>query len=143
MVVHHNEQQQEKKIKAPTTTDDDGNPSDSCVDDMERVFRLIEDERHLAAHSLYHNVLSRLEEQGDDDVENKRPSPRSRIANSLRRSSKQQQEQQRRQSKIKDKDDSDKAREVIQQNTETLSKLEVRICISNKIVSNLFLLLLP
>ena len=52
------QQQENKKIKAPTTTDDDGSPSDSCVDDMERVLRLIEDERHLAAQTLYHNVLN-------------------------------------------------------------------------------------
>jgi hypothetical protein len=48
------------KIKAPTTTDDDGSPSSSCLKDADRVFRLIEDERHLCALSLYENLKERL-----------------------------------------------------------------------------------
>lgn len=47
-------------IKKPSTSDDDGTPSKSCVADIQRVFRLIEDERHLIANALYQDVMSRI-----------------------------------------------------------------------------------
>lgn len=51
---------QRYRITKPSTSEDDGTPSDSCLDDIKRVFRLIDDERHLIAQGLYHNVLERL-----------------------------------------------------------------------------------
>ncbi len=48
------------RITKPTTSKDDGTPSNSCFEDIKRVFRFIEDERHLIAQGLYHNVLERL-----------------------------------------------------------------------------------
>jgi hypothetical protein len=50
------------KITKPSTSEDDGTPSDSCLEDVKRVFRLIEDERHLIAEGLYRDVLGRLRE---------------------------------------------------------------------------------
>ena len=50
------------KLSKPTTSDDAGTPSSSCFEDAKRVFRFIEDERHLIAQGLYHDVLRRLRE---------------------------------------------------------------------------------
>jgi hypothetical protein len=47
-------------IKKPSTSDDNGTPSTSCVADIKRVFRFIEDERHLIANGLYQDVLNRI-----------------------------------------------------------------------------------
>lgn len=47
-------------IKKPSTSKDDGTPSISCVNDVERVMRFIEDERHLIAKGLYQSVLERI-----------------------------------------------------------------------------------
>lgn len=44
----------------PATASDDGSPSDSLSEDARRVLRLIEDERHLCAESLYKNLKGRL-----------------------------------------------------------------------------------
>jgi hypothetical protein len=48
------------KISPPKTNGDDGSPSKSCLKDARRIFRLIEDERHLCAHSLYESLIERL-----------------------------------------------------------------------------------
>ena len=47
-------------IKKPSTSNDSGIPSSSCTADIKRVFRFIEDERHLIANGLYQDVLSRI-----------------------------------------------------------------------------------
>jgi hypothetical protein len=47
-------------ISPPTTTDDDGAPSESCSRDVERILRMVEDERHLSALKLLRNVQERL-----------------------------------------------------------------------------------
>lgn len=50
------------EINKPSTAEDDGAPSNSCLEDIERVFRFIDDERHLMAQGIYHDVLGRLQE---------------------------------------------------------------------------------
>ena len=52
--------QAKKKIRPPTTTLDDGQPSKSCKHDIDRVLRLIEDERHFTAQELLHDIQDRL-----------------------------------------------------------------------------------
>jgi hypothetical protein len=47
-------------IRPPTTTGDDGTPSTSVSKDLDRVVRLIQDERHLTAHALLEEVRKRL-----------------------------------------------------------------------------------
>ena len=49
-----------KKIRPPTTTLDDGQPTKSCKRDIDRVLRLIEDERHFTAQELLHDIQDRL-----------------------------------------------------------------------------------
>jgi len=49
-------------IRPPSTTGDDGQPSNSLLRDVRRVFALMQDERILVAHALHQNVMSRLEE---------------------------------------------------------------------------------
>jgi hypothetical protein len=47
-------------IQPPLTTGDTGQPTSSLLLDTERIFALIEDERHLTARKLYQSVLARL-----------------------------------------------------------------------------------
>jgi hypothetical protein len=47
-------------IQPPCTSGDSGAPSDSLSNDFDRVFMLIEDERHLTAHALLESVRERL-----------------------------------------------------------------------------------
>jgi hypothetical protein len=49
-------------IRPPMTTSDDGKPSESVARDVQRVFDLMEDERHLIALSLYENARERVNE---------------------------------------------------------------------------------
>ena len=49
-------------ILPPQSTDDDASPSDSCFKDVQRIFNLIADERHLCAHALYTSVVQRIKE---------------------------------------------------------------------------------
>lgn len=50
-------------IRPPTTTGDDGTPSTSVSKDLDRVVRLIQDERHLTAHALLEEVRKRLQNE--------------------------------------------------------------------------------
>jgi len=52
------------EILPPTTSGDDGTPSSSIVGDVNRVFRFIDDERHLVAHKLFLTIRQRLLEGG-------------------------------------------------------------------------------
>lgn len=54
-----------------TTINDDGSPSQSCHVDSLRIFRLIKDERHLAAHSLYRDVMERIHAANEESTEKK------------------------------------------------------------------------
>ncbi|GKY99318.1 hypothetical protein MPSEU_000886900 [Mayamaea pseudoterrestris] len=56
------------EIKAPTTSGDNGAPTASLLKDAERVFRLIQDERHLTAEKLYLDVKQRLHDWKKSDV---------------------------------------------------------------------------
>ena len=47
-------------IRPPTTTTDPGTPSTSLSKDVDRVLRLVEDERLLTAHKLLLNVRERF-----------------------------------------------------------------------------------
>jgi hypothetical protein len=47
-------------IRPPTTMGDDGTPSNSVSRDLDRVVRLVQDERHLTAHALLEEVRERL-----------------------------------------------------------------------------------
>lgn len=52
-------------IRPPVTAGDKGDPSESILKDTERIFALIEDERHLVAHRLYENVIRRIQQLED------------------------------------------------------------------------------
>lgn len=58
-------------IHAPTTLADDGRASPSILNDVHRIFALVEDERWMTAFSLYKDVKLRLDEWGK-----RKPSPR-------------------------------------------------------------------
>lgn len=47
-------------ILPPTTTGDDGTPSNSICQDLDRIVRLIQDERHITAHNLLQSVKEKL-----------------------------------------------------------------------------------
>jgi hypothetical protein len=107
----------QKKMKHPTH--DDASPSDSCSTDMERIFRLMQDERHLSALAMYHNVLGRLDE---DDVK------KNTTSSSASKSTANRLNLRDRFHKTKvssNKEDHEKARELIEQNQESLQNLEV------------------
>lgn len=55
------------EILKPSTSEDDGSPTGECYRDMERVFRLIEDERHLIAMEVYQSVLARLHDAEEEE----------------------------------------------------------------------------
>jgi hypothetical protein len=48
------------RIKPPSTNAKAALPTESIYDDAQRVFSLIEDERHMSALSLYSSVMERL-----------------------------------------------------------------------------------
>jgi hypothetical protein len=48
-------------IKKPCTMGDKGIPSLSIIADLQRVLNMIDDERHLTAHSLYTSILHRIQ----------------------------------------------------------------------------------
>ncbi len=52
-------------IRPPLTAGDRGEPSKSILKDVERIFALIEDERHLIAHRLYESVQRRIRQIED------------------------------------------------------------------------------
>jgi len=54
-------QLQSINIQKPSTSGDNGTPTNSCVHDLKRVLRLIEDERHLIANDLYQDIIGRID----------------------------------------------------------------------------------
>lgn len=80
------------------TTGDKGAPSKSIWKDAERVFALIEDERHLVAHELLESARSRLEAWEEKNKQSKGG------VRSLRASKKAMLEQKERDEFIKTKD---------------------------------------
>jgi len=62
------------KIQRPTTIHDSGDPTDDCLFDAKRVFRLIEDERYLSAEVLHESLRDRIRnEMGDEASSPKKP----------------------------------------------------------------------
>ena len=59
------------QIRPPMTIGDKGVPSKAILSDVERIFLLIEDERHLVAQGLYHDVLRRLKEFHEEEQQAK------------------------------------------------------------------------
>ena len=106
------------KIRPPLTTGDKGAPSKSIWKDAERVFALIEDERHLVAHELFKNVKSRLEAWEEKNKQQQsRGSGGMRI---LRGSQKTSLEQKEREEFIK-------TIEFLEMKKAAIDKLEVRV----------------
>ena len=147
------QQQRKKKIRPPTTTVDDGRPTDSCMHDVDRVLRLIEDERHFTAQELLHDVHSRLgilrsrqtdpssplqsqlssDSRDSDPTNNKRQDgAENRKGGKLRLRPFHFHRQQHQHTKVnRGAENSDKDREearaVLEANQEILDKLEVRL----------------
>ena len=110
------------KIKPPTTTNDTGDPTDSCLFDAKRVLRLIEDERYLVAQELYHSIKERFEAENSDandavrrkvDASNRKKSMRSLL--------------KRQKSTKKVNENHVKARQLLDDNDDNLTKMEVII----------------
>ena len=126
------------KIKRPTTTSDSGDPTDDCLFDAKRIFRLVEDERYLSANALYQSVRERIQ-QGEIDGEifggrrnnsgtlsgisgKKRPMPKKK-----KNSSRKGIEEQRRKA----------AMELLVENEEILNKMEDRCIMFEKAKLNI------
>jgi hypothetical protein len=124
---------EQKAIRPPTTILDDGNPSSSCRRDMDRVLRLIEDERHFTAQELLHDVQRRLgintsslpsspsNDSNDSSSDTGRRKIRLRPFQHNR-----QQNRQRAQKQLDDDKDHVEARQLLESNQDILKKLEVR-----------------
>ena len=109
-------------IKKPSTSNDTGTLSKSCAADIKRVFRFIEDERHLIAHGLYQDVVRRTELAAATDAASKKP-PRLRKS----KASAQRDEQAK---------DVQEAEEIMASKRDVLDHLVVRLsCVTS--VSNL------
>ncbi|KAG7352691.1 hypothetical protein IV203_008739 [Nitzschia inconspicua] len=113
-----------------TTTHDDASPSDSCVTDIERVFRLIEDERHLSARSLYHSVRERINKYNENCTS-------AEMASSTNSGRFQFRSRLNKTKDDKDPTDYEKAQEMLEQNLELLRKLEDRCLLFDKAKHNL------
>lgn len=100
-------------IKPPSTGAAAASPTDSLLEDVKRVFLLIEDERHLSALSLYHSVRERLDPHIELNGHAKR-----RISNPFKRGKKGKE-------KIKDEE---KVRELLHLKHKELDELEVGPC---------------
>jgi hypothetical protein len=99
-------------ITAPTTLADDASPSQSVYEDACRVFRLIEDERHLSAHSLYESVWERINGGNDDS------SQKAKIGFGKRLRKKEP----------NDVVETKKTKLLLHEKTDKIKKLEVGIC---------------
>lgn len=120
------------KIKPPTTTNDTGDPTDSCLFDAKRVLRLIEDERYLSAQELYHSIKERFEAENSDandavrrkvDASNRKKSMRSLL--------------KRQKSTKKVNENHVKARQLLDDNDDNLTKMEDRCILFKKAKKNL------
>jgi hypothetical protein len=60
MLANNNSNDEHYVILPPCTTGDTAEPTHSILDDVHRVFSLIQDERILTAHSLYTTVQNRI-----------------------------------------------------------------------------------
>lgn len=113
------------RIGPPTTINDDGSPTESISMDAERIFRLIEDERHLVAQTLYHNVQSRLNNQAaSQSPTNTKGSGKPKKLHLLSLHSRRQ-HQETEKLKSSERKEHEKARQVLEANVAILKKLEV------------------
>lgn len=104
------------QIRPPETAGDKGEPSKSILKDTERIFALIEDERHLVAHRLYENVKRRIQQiEGQDPVRKK---SRGKVKAFLRKESS---------ALNKEQEDLLLAKALLKENTLKLQKLEVSL----------------
>ena len=139
-----------------TTTNDDGTPSESCYEDSLRIFRLMEDERHLSAHAMYLNVMERINEYNNNinNINNKRWKQQQRRGRSqsqqqlcripsttttgmFGRIQQQQQQQQQQRAKKFNIDDMERAIKVITERAVILNKLEERCDMFRRAKQNL------
>lgn len=102
-------------IRPPETAGDKGEPSKSIVKDTERIFALIEDERHLVAHRLYENVKRRIQQFEDQNPAKKKS--RAKMKTFLRKESS---------ALNKDLEELLLAKSILKENELKLEKLEVR-----------------
>jgi hypothetical protein len=114
------------RVRPPTTTNDDGNPTESISIDTERIFRLIEDERHLVAQNLYYSVQDRLQQSAAPSPTDKGPGKPAKLH--LRPLQNRRQLQEIKKLKASERKEHEKARGVLEANQAILEKLEVRMC---------------
>jgi hypothetical protein len=57
-------------IHPPCTMGDNGTPSSSLLKDIQRVLHMIDDERHLTAHTLFCTIQTRIEQFETDNHNN-------------------------------------------------------------------------
>ncbi len=113
------------RIRPPTTTNDDGNPTESISLDAKRIFRLIEDERHLVAQTLYHSVLDRLDQSAAQSPASMGVGKPKKLHLRPLHNRRHQQEIQKH--KSSERKEHEKARLLLEANVAILEKLEVMI----------------
>ncbi|EEC48114.1 predicted protein, partial [Phaeodactylum tricornutum CCAP 1055/1] len=121
-------------IRPPCTTGDSGDPGPSLGKDAERVFDFIEDERHLTAHDLLKDVRRRIKEQEAIVTRNSTRSSKrkpSRLAIIIRKESAKLETEQL------DREELDRAKEILNSNKAAIDKLENRVRIFRKALHNL------
>jgi hypothetical protein len=121
-------------IRPPCTTGDSGDPGPSLGKDVERVFDFIEDERHLTAHDLLKDVRRRIKEQEAIATRNSTRSSKrkpSRLAIIKRKESAKLETEQL------DREELDRAKEILNSNNAAIDKLENRVRIFRKALHNL------
>jgi hypothetical protein len=104
------------KIKPPSTNAKAALPTESIYDDAQRVFSLIEDERHMSALSLYTSVMERLNpsDPSNNNIPNKKLHFPQRPSNVFKRPKKD-----------KGADAEQQARELMEEKKEEIETLEV------------------
>jgi hypothetical protein len=105
-------------IRPPTTLKDDGRPSTELRRDVQRVFALIEDERHLTAETLLTSVRQRLAEW--ERMGKKSPRKKTQLFTSKR-------DKEREQSREKKNLEMKELKALLESRSSEITKLEVRI----------------
>jgi hypothetical protein len=118
------------RIRPPTTINDDGNPTESISFDTGRIFRLIEDERHLVAQALYHSVQGRLDQAAAtqspmNSTKDTGGKPKKLQLRSLHGRRHQKGSLKLKSSELKEHD---RARQMLEANQAIIQKLEVTFC---------------
>jgi len=105
-------------IRPPCTSGDKGEPSASVLKDAHRVLALIEDERHLTAQKLYHDVKRRIEQCETPSVRETSPKRKHRL--NLHRRKQPSPEELSKEKDVRD------AKKLVESKEPELDKLEVR-----------------